>query len=63
MINKHIKYSIDNDGIAVVTWDVVDSPVNIMNEATMAEFFSTINQAIVDDVVKECYCLLKKKIL
>jgi 3-hydroxyacyl-CoA dehydrogenase/enoyl-CoA hydratase/3-hydroxybutyryl-CoA epimerase len=63
MINKHIKYSIDNDGIAVVTWDVADSPVNIMNEA-MAEFFSTINQAIADDVVKGIVIAsLKKKIL
>jgi 3-hydroxyacyl-CoA dehydrogenase/enoyl-CoA hydratase/3-hydroxybutyryl-CoA epimerase len=61
MINKHIKYSIDNDGNAVVTWDVVDSPVNIMNEATMAEFFSTINQAIADDVVKELLLPAKKK--
>jgi 3-hydroxyacyl-CoA dehydrogenase/enoyl-CoA hydratase/3-hydroxybutyryl-CoA epimerase len=25
---------------------VADSPVNIMNEVTMAEFFSNINQAI-----------------
>jgi 3-hydroxyacyl-CoA dehydrogenase/enoyl-CoA hydratase/3-hydroxybutyryl-CoA epimerase len=61
MINKHIKYSIDNDGIAVVTWDVADSPVNIMNEATMAEFFSTINQAIADDVVKGIIIASAKK--
>jgi hypothetical protein len=39
MNGKHIKYSVDNDGIAFVTWDVADSPVNIMNEHTMAEFF------------------------
>jgi hypothetical protein len=32
MINKHIKYSIDNDGRSCY-WDVADSPVNIMNEA------------------------------
>lgn len=61
MINKHIKYSIDNDGIAVVTWDVADSPVNIMNEATMAEFFSTINQAIADDIVKGIVIASAKK--
>jgi 3-hydroxyacyl-CoA dehydrogenase/enoyl-CoA hydratase/3-hydroxybutyryl-CoA epimerase len=40
MSSKHIKYSVDTDGIACVTWDVADSPVNIMNEVTMAEFFS-----------------------
>jgi 3-hydroxyacyl-CoA dehydrogenase/enoyl-CoA hydratase/3-hydroxybutyryl-CoA epimerase len=61
MINKHIKYSVDNDGIAVVTWDVDDSPVNIMNEVTMAEFFSTINQAITDDAVKGIVIASAKK--
>jgi len=61
MNNKHIKYSIDNDGIAVVTWDVADSPVNIMNEVTMAEFFLTINQAITDDAVKGIVIASAKK--
>ena len=40
MNGKHIKYNVDNDGIAFVTWDVADSPVNVTNEYTMAEFFS-----------------------
>lgn len=59
--SKHIKYSIDKDGIAIVTWDVADSPVNIMNEVTMAEFFSTINQAIEDDAVKGIVIASAKK--
>ncbi|TRX37426.1 enoyl-CoA hydratase [Flavobacterium sp. ZT3R18] len=49
---KHIKYNVDKDGIAFVTWDVADSPVNIMNESTIPEFFSSINKAIDDDAVK-----------
>lgn len=61
MSSKHIKYSIDGDGIAVVTWDVVDSPVNIMNEVTMAEFFVNINQAIADDDVKGIVIASAKK--
>ncbi|CAM3022619.1 3-hydroxyacyl-CoA dehydrogenase NAD-binding domain-containing protein [Flavobacterium frigoris] len=61
MNNKHIKYSVDNDGIAIVTWDVADSPVNIMNEVTMAEFFLTINQAITDDAVKGIVIASAKK--
>ncbi|MEZ7504572.1 3-hydroxyacyl-CoA dehydrogenase NAD-binding domain-containing protein [Flavobacterium sp. Arc2] len=61
MINKHIKYSVDSEGIAVVTWDVADSPVNIMNESTMAEFFLTINQAITDDAVKGIVIASAKK--
>lgn len=52
MNRKHIKYNVDTDGIAFVTWDVADSPVNIMNEFTMAAFFSSIKQAIEDDAVK-----------
>lgn len=52
MNSKHIKYSVDKDGIAFVTWDVADSPVNIMNEDTMAEFFSILKKAIDDDAVK-----------
>jgi len=49
---NHIKYKVDNDGIAFVTWDVANSPVNIMNETTMPEFFTAINQAINDEKVK-----------
>lgn len=52
MNRNHIKYNVDTDGIALVTWDVADSPVNIMNEFTMAAFFSIIKQAIEDDTVK-----------
>jgi len=52
MNRNHIKYNVDTDGIAFVTWDVADSPVNIMNEFTMAAFFSSIKQAIEDDAVK-----------
>lgn len=49
---QHIKYSIDADGIAFITWDVANSPVNIMNETTVSEFFSTVDKAISDDAVK-----------
>jgi len=49
---EHIKYKVDSDGIAFITWDVANSPVNIMNEATMAEFFYFSKQAIGDDNVK-----------
>ncbi|AUC85307.1 enoyl-CoA hydratase [Polaribacter sp. ALD11] len=49
---EHIKYSIDTDGIAFITWDVADSPVNIMNEATIVEFFSAVDKAITDNAVK-----------
>ncbi|EIA08536.1 3-hydroxyacyl-CoA dehydrogenase NAD-binding domain-containing protein [Flavobacterium frigoris] len=59
--SKHIKYSVDKEGIAIVTWNVADSPVNIMNENTMAEFFLTINQAIEDNAVKGIVVASAKK--
>ena len=49
---EHIKLHIDNDGIAFITWDVANSPVNIMNETTMAEFFVKVDQAIENPSVK-----------
>jgi len=48
----HIAYNIDNDGIAFVTWNVANVPVNIMNETTMPEFFKVMEQAIHDTNVK-----------
>ncbi|MBL4746635.1 MAG: enoyl-CoA hydratase/isomerase family protein [Flavobacteriaceae bacterium] len=44
----HIEYHIDTDGIAFVTWNVADIPVNIMNKTTMDEFFQTMKLAISD---------------
>lgn len=49
---QHIKYAIDTDGIAFITWDVANSPVNIMNATTVLEFFSTLDKALTDDTVK-----------
>lgn len=49
---QHIKYTVDSDGVAFITWDVANSPVNIMNETTMGEFFSTVETAINDSAVK-----------
>ncbi|HUH27924.1 enoyl-CoA hydratase-related protein, partial [Gelidibacter sp.] len=49
---QHIKYSIDTDGIAFITWDVANSPVNFMNEQTMSEFLSAVNKALEDESVK-----------
>lgn len=49
---QHIKFTIDTDGIAFITWDVANSAVNIMNEATISEFFTAVDKAITDDAVK-----------
>ena len=60
---KHIKYKVDGEGIAFVTWDVMNSPVNIMNENTMPEFFTAIKQAIHDEKVKGLLSIPPKTIL
>lgn len=49
---QHITYKIDTEGIAFITWDVANSPVNIMNAATISEFFTATDKAITDDAVK-----------
>ncbi|PCH76702.1 MAG: enoyl-CoA hydratase [Flavobacteriaceae bacterium] len=49
---NHIDYHLDHDGIAFVTWNVANVPVNIMNETTMPEFFETMQKAISDKDVK-----------
>lgn len=49
---EHIKYNLDKDGIAFITWDVANSPVNIMNTVTMPEFFGCVLEAIKDSKVK-----------
>ncbi|KAB1154278.1 enoyl-CoA hydratase [Tenacibaculum aiptasiae] len=49
---QHIKYTIDSDGIAFITWDVANSPVNIMNQETMNEFFTTVTRSVNDSTVK-----------
>jgi len=49
---EHIKYIIDTDGVAFITWDVANSPVNIMNIPSMAEFFGCVRDALQDNKVK-----------
>ena len=49
---KHFKYTVDNDGIAYVTWDVANSPVNVMDTAINLEFFAAAGQALDDENVK-----------
>jgi len=49
---KHIKYKIDPDGIAFITWDVENSAVNIMNAETLKDFFTRMGEALQDNTVK-----------
>lgn len=49
---ENIKYKIDSDGIAFITWDVANSSVNILNETTLSDFFTVLRQEIKNEKVK-----------
>jgi 3-hydroxyacyl-CoA dehydrogenase / enoyl-CoA hydratase / 3-hydroxybutyryl-CoA epimerase len=43
---------IDNDGIAVLTWDMQDSPVNKLNQQSLADFHAALQAAVENEKVK-----------
>src|ERR1700757_1135910 len=40
------------DGIAVITWDMPGRSMNVMNDASMAEFAAAVDQALSDPETK-----------
>ena len=47
-----VSYEIDNDGIAVITWDLEDRSMNVLNFNSLAEYRDIINKLIPDEKVK-----------
>ena len=47
-----IRYEVDGDGIATLTWDVPGRPVNVVNEETIRAFDAAVRRAVADDAVK-----------
>ena len=47
-----IDYRLDDDGIATLSWNVADRPMNVMNETSVAAFAAAVEKAIADDAVK-----------
>src|ERR1039457_3603822 len=47
-----IDYQVDADGIATLTWNVADRPMNVLNEASVAAFDAAVAKAIADARVK-----------
>ena len=47
-----ISYEIDNDGIAVVTWDLEDRSMNVLNFKSLGEYGDAIKKLIADEKVK-----------
>jgi 3-hydroxyacyl-CoA dehydrogenase / enoyl-CoA hydratase / 3-hydroxybutyryl-CoA epimerase len=47
-----IEYQVDADGIATLTWNVSDRPMNVLNDASIAAFGTAVQRAIADEKVK-----------
>ena len=47
-----IDYQVDGDGIATITWNVPDKPVNVLNDETMGAFGEAVNKALADNSLK-----------
>ena len=47
-----IDLSIGDDGIAVITWNMADRSMNVLNADSMAAFAETVTKVIDDESVK-----------
>lgn len=47
-----IDYTIDGRGVAILTWNMADRPVNVMNDESLALFAELIERALNDAAVK-----------
>ena len=47
-----IEYQVDADGIATLTWNVTNRPMNVLNAATIEAFGTAVQRAIADAAVK-----------
>ena len=49
-----LSYEIDSDGIAVITWDLEDRSMNVLNFRSLGEYRDILNKLIPDENVKGC---------
>jgi enoyl-CoA hydratase/carnithine racemase len=47
-----IDYNVDGDGVASITWNMADRPMNVMNGDSLAAFREAVTKAIGDKAVK-----------
>jgi 3-hydroxyacyl-CoA dehydrogenase/enoyl-CoA hydratase/3-hydroxybutyryl-CoA epimerase len=47
-----VDYKLDADGIATLTWNVTDRPMNVLNTASIAAFGAAVDKAVADAAVK-----------
>ena len=47
-----VDYTVDADGIATLTWNVADRPMNVLNTDSIAAFGAAVNRAVADAAVR-----------
>lgn len=47
-----LDYNIDADGIATLSWNVADRPMNVLNTLSIAAFGAAVSKAVADPTVK-----------
>jgi 3-hydroxyacyl-CoA dehydrogenase/enoyl-CoA hydratase/3-hydroxybutyryl-CoA epimerase len=47
-----IDYTVDGDGVASIVWNMGDRSMNVMNQASVADFGEAVHKAIADKAVK-----------
>ncbi|MFA6958215.1 MAG: 3-hydroxyacyl-CoA dehydrogenase NAD-binding domain-containing protein [Thermoanaerobaculia bacterium] len=51
---SNISFEVRGDGVAVLTFDVVDSKVNVLSSALLGEFAATLDRIETDEAVRAC---------
>ena len=51
-MSELIRYEVDDQGIATITWDMQNSPMNVLNEGSIRAYADLVEKAIADDDVK-----------
>ncbi|MBT4045271.1 MAG: 3-hydroxyacyl-CoA dehydrogenase [Rhodospirillaceae bacterium] len=47
-----MEYNVDGDGVATISWNLTNRPMNVLNQESMADYSEALNKAIDDDSVK-----------
>ena len=48
----NMKYEVDGDGIALITWDMPGRSMNVLNRGSQEDLEACIDKALADDAVK-----------
>ncbi len=49
---EHLSFEVDESGIATITWDIKNRPMNVFSEETIAEFMQAVDKIASDPAVR-----------